>query len=85
MSTIMSWQIVAQMMTHDGAVPGDPPASTIWEYYNPSSTTQAYAVYYNEREMPFGAFVLNHRLLWSRWDGISAYGREWLQNKGVRS
>lgn len=83
MATFSSWQIVAHLLQSDGYAFGDPPVSSIWEYYNRLSSTIAWEVFYDGQDtnqfLSFKAPIL----LWSRTDGLTEYGHQWLINKGV--
>lgn len=71
MATFNSRSIIEEMLLNDGIFPGDPQASSIWEYRSAVTGQVMWAVFYNEahNDLCLSPYVGEYRCLWNRWGG----------------
>ena len=74
MATITLREIIQEILDNDGVYPGDPQATSVYEYRNVFDGEVAWAVFWNERhfDLDRSPAVYDYVLLWKRGHGQRA-------------
>jgi len=78
--TIESKDIITKMLTGNGKYPGDPQASSIWQYLNKMTGKKMFAFFMDENynDIYVSPYVTSPILLWDR-DGLTVAGEDFLK------
>jgi hypothetical protein len=90
MATIDNKEMIAKLLKNNGRYPGDPQMAVIYSYVNAGNGELMGAVYYPGPnlsaeifELLGRPFVFEAKILWTKERGLSASGKEWIEEHGT--
>jgi hypothetical protein len=78
MATIDSHPVIRQLLENNGYYETDPQVASIWSYDNNWGGSSV-AVYWGSYQLQESEWVSNPTLLWSRFNGLTPAGKQWLE------